>query len=309
MDRHDKILVLGATGMVGTAIFKNLDKNGYNVFAPNRQVYNLLNYNRTLECFYHYQPDYVFLCAALVGGIHANNIYPADFIYKNLMIQNNVINESKQHGVKKLLFLGSSCIYPKNCSQPIQEEYLLTGALEPTNDAYAIAKIAGIKMCQAYRKQYGCNFISVMPTNLYGDGDRYDLQNGHVMAALIKKFIDAKKNNWPSVEVWGTGTPRREFLHVDDLAEACVFLMNNYNDPEPINIGTGEDLTIMELALMIKEIVGYEGEITLNSDYPDGTMRKLLDVSKIHNLGWRHKIELKEGLTLLINKLVDQNNF
>jgi GDP-L-fucose synthase len=231
-----------------------------------------------------------------VGGILANNTYKADFIYENLAIQNNVIHQSYKHAVKKLLFLGSSCIYPKFAPQPIKEEYLLTGTLEPTNEPYAIAKIAGIKMCQAYREQYGCNFISVMPTNLYGEGDNYDPQNSHVIAALIRKFYEAKRDGKKQVEIWGTGTPRREFLNADDLADACYFLMLHYDSPEIINIGVGEDISIKELALLIKEIVGYEGELFFDTSKPDGTPRKLLDVSKLHNLGWRHRIGLREGI-------------
>jgi GDP-L-fucose synthase len=248
------------------------------------------------EFFEKEKPEYVFLAAAKVGGINANNLYPADFIYDNLCIQNNVIHQSYKNGVKKLLFLGSSCIYPKNSEQPIKEEYLLSGFLEPTNDAYAIAKIAGIKMCQAYNKQYGCNFISAMPTNLYGPGDNYDLNNSHVLPALLRKFHEAKISNEPTVTVWGTGKPRREFLHVDDLASACFFLMQNYNDPAIINIGTGKDISIGEMAAMIKKISGYQGVIIFDTSMPDGTFRKLLDVSKLHSLGWQPNISFEQGV-------------
>jgi GDP-L-fucose synthase len=248
------------------------------------------------------KPEYVFLAAAKVGGILANNTYRADFIYENICIQTNVIHEAYKNRVKKLLFLGSSCIYPKFAEQPIKEEYLLQGALEYTNEPYAIAKIAGIKMCQAYREQHGCNFISVMPTNLYGIGDNYDLQNSHVMAALIRKFWEAKQQHKPFVEIWGTGTPRREFLNADDLADACYFLMQNYNSPEIINIGTGEDISIKDLALLIKDIIQYEGELKFDTSKPDGTPRKLLDVTKIHQLGWKHQIELREGIATTVQE-------
>jgi GDP-L-fucose synthase len=242
------------------------------------------------------KPDYVFLAAAKVGGILANNTYRADFIYQNLMIQNNVIHQSYEAGVKKLMFLGSSCIYPKMAPQPLKEDYLLTGTLEPTNEPYAIAKIAGIKMCEAYRAQYGCDFISVMPTNLYGPNDNYDLQNSHVLPALIRKFHTAKMNQSPQVEIWGSGSPKREFLHADDLADACLFLMENYNEPDLVNIGTGEDISIKDLALLVKKVVGYEGELNFNSSKPDGTPRKLLDVSKLHAYGWKHRIDLEGGI-------------
>jgi len=249
------------------------------------------------EFFEMERPDYVFLAAAKVGGIMANNLYRADFLYENLMIQSNVIHSAYATGVKKLLFLGSSCIYPKLAPQPMKEEYLLTGLLEHTNEPYAIAKIAGIKMCDAYRAQYGCNFISVMPTNLYGPNDNYDLQNAHVLPTLIRKFHEAKQNGDPAVTIWGTGTPMREFLHADDLADACCFLMENYNQEGLVNIGTGEDVTITQLALLIKEVVGYEGDLIYDASKPDGTPRKLMDVSKLTNLGWKYSIELKDGLT------------
>ena len=242
------------------------------------------------------QPEYVFLAAAKVGGINANNTYPGTFLYDNLCIQNNVIHESYKSGVKKLLFLGSSCIYPKNAPQPIKEEYLLSGYLEPTNDAYAIAKIAGIKMCQSYHKQYGCNFISAMPTNLYGPGDNYDLKNSHVLPALLRKFHEAKINNDQTVTIWGTGNPRREFLHVDDVAAACYFLMQHYNDPAILNIGVGKDISIAEMAAMIKNISGFDGRMVFDSSMPDGTFQKLLDVSKIHALGWKAEIGFEDGV-------------
>lgn len=250
------------------------------------------------EFFEKEKPEYVFLAAAKVGGINANNTYPADFIYDNVSIQNNVIHQSYKTGVKKLLFLGSSCIYPKNAKQPIKEEYLLSGYLEPTNDAYAIAKIEGIKMCQSYHKQYGCNFISAMPTNLYGPGDNYDLKNSHVLPALLRKFYEAKLNNASAVTIWGTGNPRREFLHVDDLASACYFLMEHYDVPDIINIGTGKDISIAEMALMIKNISGYEGKLVFDTSMPDGTFQKLLDVNKIHELGWHEKIGFDEGIRM-----------
>jgi GDP-L-fucose synthase len=257
---------------------------------------DLRNQEAVQEFFEQEKPEYVFLAAAKVGGINANNTYPADFIYENLRIQNNVIHQSYKNGVKKLLFLGSSCIYPKNAEQPIKEEYLLSGYLEPTNEAYAIAKIAGLKMCQAYDKQYGCNFISVMPTNLYGPGDNYDLKNSHVLPALLRKFYEAKINQEPTVTVWGSGKPRREFLHADDLASACLFLMEHYDEPEIINIGVGKDISIGEMAEMIRKISGYEGEIVFDSSMPDGTFRKLLDVTKLHSLGWEPEIGFEEGV-------------
>jgi GDP-L-fucose synthase len=256
----------------------------------------LTNQLSVSEFFNHYRPEYVFLAAAKVGGIKANDDFRADFIYENLMIQSNIIKASHDIGVKKLLFLGSTCIYPKLCPQPIKEEYLLTGKLEPTNDAYAVAKICGIKMCQDFNKQYGDNFISVMPTNLYGYNDNYDLNNSHVLPALIRKFHEAKIENRDIVEIWGTGTPMREFLFVDDLADACVYLMQNYNSPEIVNIGTGEDITIKDLAYLVKEVVGFKGGIYFNTDKPDGTPKKLSDVSKLRNIGWSYKTSLKDGL-------------
>jgi len=297
MEKNAKIYIAGHRGMVGSAIKRKLEREGYQnlVYRTSKEL-NLEDQAAVRQFFSQEKPDYVFMAAARVGGINANNIYRAEFIYNNLMIQNNVIQESYLNDVKKLLFLGSSCIYPKLAPQPLKEEYLLTGLLEPTNEPYAIAKIAGIKMCEAYRNQYGCNYISVMPTNLYGDNDNYDLQNSHVLPALIRKFHTAKVENMPSVEIWGTGSPRREFLHVDDLAEACFYLMQNYDEVDFLNVGTGEDITIKDLALLIKEIVGYKGEIYFNATKPDGTPRKLMDVSKLHSKGWQHKIALADGI-------------
>ena len=285
--------------MVGSAIVRKLEKEGYNnlITLTSAQL-DLRNQQAVADFFATVQPEYVFLAAAKVGGIIANNTYRADFLYENLAIQNNVIHQSYVNKVSKLMFLGSSCIYPKLAPQPLKEEYLLTGLLEETNEPYAIAKIAGIKMCDAYRSQYGCNFISVMPTNLYGYNDNYHPQNSHVLPALIKKFDEAKRNGNATVSIWGSGTPKREFLFADDLAEACYFLMQTYNEPNLINIGTGNDLSIAALALLIKEVVGYEGELVFDATKPDGTPRKLMDVSKLHQLGWKHKIELKEGLAL-----------
>ena len=297
MQKNSKIYVAGHRGLVGSAIVRKLQKEGFsNLLLRTSSEVDLRNQEAVKAFFEAEKPEYVFMAAAKVGGINANNVYPADFIYDNLCIQNNVIHESYRTGVKKLLFLGSSCIYPKNAEQPIKEEYLLSGYLEPTNDAYAIAKIAGIKMCQSYQKQYECNFISAMPTNLYGPGDNYDLKNSHVLPALLRKFHEAKLNGEPTVTVWGTGKPRREFLHADDLADACLFLMDHYNSPEIINIGVGKDISIGEMAQMIKNITGYEGEIVFNSSMPDGTFRKLLDVSKLNGLGWEAKIGFEEGV-------------
>lgn len=297
MKKDSKIYIAGHRGMAGSAILRRLQKEGYeNIIFRTSKELDLKNQEAVKTFFAQEKPEYVFLAAAKVGGIVANNTYRADFIYENLTIQNNVIHEAYRNHVKKLLFLGSSCIYPKFAPQPIKEEYLLTGTLEHTNEPYAIAKIAGIKMCQAYREQYGCNFIATMPTNLYGEGDNYDPQNSHVIAALIRKFYEAKRDRKPQVEIWGTGTPRREFLNADDLADACYFLMQNYDSPEIINVGVGEDISIKELALLIKEIVQYEGNLIFDTSKPDGTPRKLLDVSKLHNLGWKHKINLREGI-------------
>lgn len=283
--------------MVGSAIFRKLQQEKYTniVFRTSKEL-DLCNQQAVTDFFVEEKPDYVFLAAARVGGIHANNSFRADFIYQNLMVQNNVIHAAYQNKVKKLLFLGSSCIYPKLAPQPLKEEYLLTGLLEHTNEPYAIAKIAGIKMCDAYRAQYGCNFISAMPTNLFGPNDNYDLNNSHVLPALLRKVHEAKKNNSPFVEMWGTGTPKREFLFVDDCAEACLFLMQNFNESGLINVGMGEDISILDLAILIKKIVGYDGEIKLDSTKPDGTPRKLMDVHKINSLGWKHKIGLEDGI-------------
>jgi len=297
MNKNDKIYIAGHKGMVGSAIFRKLQQEKYTniVFRTSKEL-DLCNQQAVTDFFVEEKPDYVFLAAARVGGIHANNSFRADFIYQNLMVQNNVIHAAYQNKVKKLLFLGSSCIYPKLAPQPLKEEYLLTGLLEHTNEPYAIAKIAGIKMCDAYRAQYGCNFISAMPTNLFGPNDNYDLNNSHVLPALLRKVHEAKKNNSPFVEMWGTGTPKREFLFVDDCAEACLFLMQNFNESGLINVGMGEDISILDLAILIKKIVGYDGEIKLDSTKPDGTPRKLMDVHKINSLGWKHKIGLEDGI-------------
>lgn len=297
MNKNSKIYVAGHNGMVGSAIVRKLKDLGYtNIVTKSKKELDLTNQFLVNQFFHFERPEYVFLAAAKVGGIKANDEFRADFIYQNLSIQTNIIKASYDCGVKKLLFLGSSCIYPKFCQQPIKEEYLLTGTLEPTNDAYAIAKIAGIKMCQDFNKQYSTNFISVMPTNLYGPGDNYDLNNSHVLPAMIRKFHEAKVNGTEKVEIWGTGTPKREFLYVDDLADACLFLMNNYNDSEIVNIGTGQDVTIAELAIGISKIVGYDGEIYFNTEMPDGTPRKLLDVSKLKDLGWQYQTSLSDGI-------------
>lgn len=297
MERNAKIYIAGHNGLVGSAIVRNLTKKGYtNLITKTRQELDLLNERDVFDFFENEKPDYVFLAAAKVGGIHANETYPADFIYQNLQIQNTIIHNAYLHKAKKLLFLGSSCIYPRNCPQPIKEEYLLTGPLEKTNEAYAVAKIAGIKMCQSYNMQYGTNFISVMPTNLYGINDNFDLENSHVLPALLRKFHDAKIKNDPEVIMWGTGSPKREFLFVDDLADAGVFLMNTYSDSAIINIGTGEDVTIKELALTIKAIIGFTGKIIHDTSKPDGTPRKLLNVDKLHSLGWKHETNLKDGI-------------
>lgn len=297
MELNAKIFVAGHRGMVGSSIVRRLTDLGYtNIITINKNKCNLIDQSEVDNFFNKQRPEYVFLAAAKVGGIKANNEMKADFIYENLMIQSNIIKCSKDYNVKKLLFSGSSCIYPKMSPQPIKEEYLLTGSLEPTNDAYAIAKIAGIKMCQSFNQQYGTNFISVMPTNLYGPNDNYDLNNSHVLPAMIRKFHEAKLEGKDKVEIWGTGTPMREFLYVDDLADACHHLILNYNDSEIVNIGTGVDITIKDLALTIKEVVNFEGDIYFNTDMPDGTPRKLLDVSKLKNLGWEYKTTLREGI-------------
>lgn len=300
MELNAKIYIAGHRGMVGSAILRSLKNKGYSNFVLKTSAeLDLRNQEQVANFFSAEKPEYVFLAAAKVGGIQANNTLRADFIYENLMIQNNVIHQSYLHKVKKLMFLGSSCIYPKLAPQPLREEYLLSGYLENTNEPYAVAKIAGIKTCESYNLQYGCEFISVMPTNLYGPNDSYDLNNSHVLPALIRKFHDAKDNNLPTVEVWGSGTPKREFLHADDLGEACVFLMNSYSGTKHVNIGTGVDLSIKELAELIKSIVGYTGAITFDSNKPDGTPRKLMDVSFLHSLGWKHTIELSEGIKMV----------
>jgi len=297
MEYKSKIYVAGHRGLVGSAIVRTLQAGGYkNIITRTHAELELENQGRVEEFLEKEKPEYVFLAAAKVGGIYANSTYPAEFIFDNLQIQNNVIHSSYLHNVKKLCFLGSSCIYPKYAPQPIKEEYLLDGKLEPTNDAYAVAKIAGIKMCQAYNKQYGTNFISVMPTNLYGPNDSFDLQNSHVLPALIRKFVEARNSHSSSVTLWGTGKAKREFLYIDDMASACVFLMKYYDDSDIINIGTGLDVSILELAHLIGEKVGYEGSIVFDSSKPDGTPRKLLDVSKINALGWKATVPLDEGI-------------
>ncbi len=297
MDSGSRIFVAGHRGLVGSAIVRALNGAGYrNVIVAGRDSVDLRNRAAVDAYFSSERPEYVFLAAAKVGGILANDTYPADFLYENLMIQTNVIDSAFRHGATKLLFLGSSCIYPRLSPQPIREEYLLTGPLEPTNEWYAIAKITGIKMCQAYRKQHGFNAISLMPTNLYGPGDNFDLQSSHVLPALLRKFTDAAEHRAPEVVVWGSGSPRREFLHVDDLADACLFLMDRYNGSEPVNVGTGEDVTIRELAEMIQRLTGFAGKLTWDSSKPDGTPRKLLDVSRLTALGWKARIPLEQGL-------------
>lgn len=298
MEKTAKIYLAGHQGLVGSAIHRKLSAEGFGrIITRTLRELDLRNQAATAEFFAAEKPEYVFLAAAKVGGILANNTYPAEFIHDNLAIQTNVIHQSYLHGVKKMLFLGSSCIYPKLAPQPMKEEHLLTGVLEPTNEPYAIAKIAGIKMCQAYNRQYGTRFISVMPTNLYGPHDNFDLQTSHVLPALIRKFHEAKINNRAFVEIWGSGLPRREFLYVDDLAAACLFLMQRYDGSEIVNIGVGEDITIKDLALLIKEIVGFEGELRFDSGKPDGAPRKLLDVSRLHALGWKAEISLQEGIS------------
>ena len=302
MNKDSKIYVAGHRGLVGSAILRKLQKDGYtNLVCKTSKELDLRDFKAVDEFFKAEEIEYVFLAAAKVGGIVANNEYPADFIRDNLMIQTNVIDASYRYGVKKLLFLGSTCIYPKMAPQPLKEEYLLTGVLEPTNEPYAIAKIAGIKMCESYNRQYGTKYISAMPTNLYGENDNFDLKTSHVLPALIRKFHEAKENNAEFVEVWGTGTPKREFLYSDDLADACVFLMNNYDGNEIVNIGVGEDLPIGELAQKVKEVVGFEGEIRFDTSKPDGTPRKLVDVTRINSLGWKASTSLDEGLKKAYN--------
>jgi GDP-L-fucose synthase len=298
MEKNSKIYIAGHNGMVGSAILRRLKNEGYSNFVlRSSKELDLTEQALVRDFFVREKPEYVFAAAAKVGGINANNIYRAQFIYENLMIQSNLIHHSYLNGVKKLLFLGSSCIYPKMAPQPLKEDSLLSGKLEESNEPYAIAKIAGIKMIESYRRQYGCNFISVMPTNLYGPNDNYDLNNSHVLPALLRKIHVAKIENSSSVEIWGTGTPKREFLHVDDLADACYFLMMNYNGEGFVNIGVGEDLSIKDLAILIQEIVGYNGDLKFDPLKLDGTPRKVMDVSRLHSLGWRHKISLKEGIT------------
>lgn len=304
MDKHSKIYIAGHRGMVGAAIKRRLEKEGYGNFVERSSAeLDLRDQTKVMDFFVKEKPEYVFLAAAKVGGIHANNTLKGEFLYDNLMIQTNIIHAAYKNEVKKLMFLGSSCIYPKFADQPLKESYLLTGELEPTNESYAIAKIAGIKLCDAYRDQYGCNYISVMPTNLYGPNDNYDLANSHVLPALLRKFHEAKIDNKAEVVMWGSGSPKREFLHVDDLADACYFLMEFYNEKGLVNIGTGEDISIFDLATMIKDIVGFEGEITKDLTKPDGTPRKLMDVEKLSAAGWKARIGLKEGIEKVYNGL------
>ena len=299
MEKNAKIYIAGHRGMVGSAISRKLEKEGYtNIITRGSKELDLRSQTAVADFFEAEKPEFVFLAAAKVGGIVANNTYRGEFLYDNLMIQNNIIHNSYLQGVEKLMFLGSSCIYPKLAPQPLKEEYLLTGLLEETNEPYAIAKIAGIKMCEAYRAQYGCNFISVMPTNLYGYNDNYHPQNSHVLPALIRKFHEAKVNGSSKVVIWGTGSPFREFLFADDLADACFYLMENYNEPGLVNIGSGEDISIKDLALLIKKVVGFEGELEFDTSKPDGTPKKLMDVSKLRSTGWKHKIELRDGIKL-----------
>ena len=308
MEKESKIYVAGHRGMVGSAIVRKLTSLGYtNLLTRTSAELDLRNQQQVADFFDVEKPEYVFLAAAKVGGIVANSTYRADFLYENLAIQNNIIHGSYLNKVKKLMFLGSSCIYPKLAPQPLKESYLLSGYLEQTNEPYAIAKIAGIKMCEAYRAQYGCNFISVMPTNLYGTNDNYDLVNSHVLPAMIRKFHEAKEKSASEMTLWGTGSPMREFLHADDLAEACLFLMENYNESELVNIGTGEDVTIKNLAALVKQIIGFQGEIVWDNSKPDGTPRKLMDVSKLHGLGWHHKIALEDGIKLAYQNFLKLN--
>ncbi len=309
MNKQDKIFVAGHRGMVGSAIVRKLMAEGYeNIVTKTSSELDLMNQSNVMQFFAEEKPQFVFLAAAKVGGIYANNTFRAEFLYNNLMIEANVIHAAHVHGTEKLLFLGSSCIYPKLAPQPLTEDSLLTGELEPTNEPYAIAKIAGIKLCESYRDQYGSNFISAMPTNLYGPNDNYDLQNSHVLPALIRKFHEGKINGLPEVEVWGTGSPLREFLHVDDLADACYFLMLNYSEKEFVNVGTGTDLSIKSLAEMVKDIVGYQGQLVWNTSKPDGTPRKLMNVSKLESLGWKHQIDLKKGIEMVYSEFVEKYN-
>ncbi len=306
MNREDKIYVAGHRGMVGSAIVRKLRAEGFNnlILRSSREL-DLREQEAVRRFFREEQPDYVFLAAARVGGIEANNRYRAEFLYDNLMIEVNVIEAARQAAVKKLLFLGSSCIYPKKAPQPIREEYLLTGPLEPSNEPYAIAKIAGIKLCDAYRHQYGMHFISAMPTNLYGPNDNYDLENAHVLPALLRKIHEAKEKGWVEVEIWGSGKPLREFLHVDDLAAACLFLMRHYDEPGPINVGSGEEISIAGLARLIAGVVGYRGSFRFNTEKPDGTPRKLMDSSRIREMGWQPEIELREGIQSIYSSLLE----
>jgi GDP-L-fucose synthase len=309
MDKSARIYIAGHRGMVGSAIYRKLKKEGYQNFITRTSAdLDLRNQLQVAEFFELEKPEYIFLAAAKVGGIIANNVYRAEFLYDNLQIQNNIIHNSYLQKAKKLMFLGSSCIYPKLAPQPLKEEYLLTGPLEQTNEPYAIAKIAGIKMCDAYRDQYGCNFVSVMPTNLYGYNDNYHPDNSHVLPALIRRFHEAKEQNAPAVTIWGTGSPKREFLFADDLADACYYLMQNYDEPGLVNIGTGKDISIKELATLIKSIIGFEGEINFDTSKPDGTPRKLMDISKLHDKGWKHKIELEEGIRLAYQDFLSKEN-
>lgn len=306
MNNDNRIYIAGHRGLVGSAICRALEQQGFtNLISRTHRELNLTDQAAVREFFKTERPEYVFLAAARVGGIHANDTYPAEFIRDNLLIQTNIIDAAYQNGAKKLLFLGSSCIYPKYAPQPMKEEHLLTGELEPTNEWYAIAKIAGIKMCQAYRRQYGFNAISLMPTNLYGPGDNFDLENSHVLPALLRKFHEAKSNNKPSVEVWGSGKPRREFLHVDDLADASVFLMQNYKGEGIVNVGVGEDVSIRELAELVGKVVEYNGELRFDASKPDGTPRKLLDVSKLNGLGWQAKTSLRKGIAVTYQWFLD----
>jgi GDP-L-fucose synthase len=308
MDKSSRIYIAGHRGMVGSAIFRKLQKEGYrNIVVANSSELDLRRQDAVSDFFIKEKPEYVFLAAAKVGGIYANNRYRAEFLFDNLMIEANVIHAAYKNEVRKLLFLGSSCIYPKLAPQPLKEEYLLTGPLEPTNEPYAIAKIAGIKMCEAYRAQYGCHFIAAMPTNLYGPNDNYDLQNSHVLPALLRKFHEAKLAGEKSVKVWGSGKPLREFLHVDDLADACYFLMHHYDEPGFLNVGVGQDISIRDLAFLIKEVVCYNGEIDFDSSKPDGTPRKLMDISKLRSLGWKATISLKEGVASVYREYASAN--
>ena len=310
MKSKSKIYVAGHRGMVGSAIIRKLNSEGFNNIVVRTSSELDLRDQQAVNIFFDAEkPDVVVLAAAKVGGIHANNVYRAEFLYDNLMIEANIIHAAYKNKVEKLLFLGSSCIYPKMAGQPLKEEYLLTGELEPTNEPYAIAKIAGIKLCESYRDQYGCNFISAVPTNLYGPNDNYDLNNSHVLPALLRKFHTAKQEGISAVEIWGTGSPKREFLHVEDLASACFFLLENYNEKELVNIGCGEDISIRDLALTIKKVVGFEGELMFDSSKPDGTPRKLLSMDKLHGLGWKHQIELEDGIKRVYKNILDNQFF